>query len=161
MTNYFIVDICGDEIKLTKVPDNYWFSNPVKKEGYKHKFMVETSHLNHWKNSKSLSYSVSCSMYVYTYGDKKPLSFGGWTFYPDRIRSKYALTNRFSGMEMWFVCMSPDGEKVEWYCNFHNSANHEEFIKHYFEEIIRISKYGTIDEARKHTYNDPFLRVFH
>lgn len=158
MISYYVVNMWDKDIKLVKVPDDYWFSNPIKKEGYKHELMSEICFIDHWRKSKSLSFSVSCTMYFYKYGNRVPITINGWTFYPDKIRGKYALSRYFYGMEMWFNCDTPNGQRIEWYCNF-SAANHEEFIKLYFKEINRISKYKTFEDAKAHTYIDPKLKV--
>ena len=160
MTKYYIVNYVGREVDTIEAPDNYWFSTPIKKEGYKHKLMAEICFIDHWKNSRSLSSSITCHLYVYSYGNKENISLAGWTFFPDKIKGKYALTNKFMGMEMWFTCVSPTGEKYEWYRNSRSVGTHFDFVKFYFKEILRLSKFKTISEAKEHTYNDPSLRVY-
>ena len=68
MTKYYIVNYAGTEVDTIEAPDNYWFNTPIKKEGYKHKLMAEISFIDHWKNSRSFSSSVTCHLYVYSYG---------------------------------------------------------------------------------------------
>ena len=158
MIRYFIVTPGQIECKIEEVKDTYWFTNPIKKEGYKHKYMAEIMQISHWK-SRSLSYSDTCYMEIYTYGDKKTIVIKGWKFQPSEIKANYAQTLRFCGMELWFKCTTPDGKDIQWYYNDSRSACPHDMIMAYFREINRISQYPTEEIARQHTYNDPYLHV--
>lgn len=93
--------------------NTYWVSIPIKKEGYRHGYMAGVHHISHWKKS-SISWSDTCYIDIYTYGDEKPILINGWTFKPTGIRSNYACSNRFDGMELWFKCSTPEGKDIEW-----------------------------------------------
>ena len=158
MIRYYIVTPSQTECKIDEVKDTYWFTNPIKREGYKYKYMAEIMQISHWKR-RSLYFSDSCYLEVYTYGEKKNITINGWTFKPSEIKANYALTPKFRGMELWFKCTTPSGKGIKWYCNHRDSVCPHSVIKTYFEEIIRISQYPTDDVARKHTYIDPNLHV--
>lgn len=159
MLRYLIIEPQGSDYKIEEVKDTYWFTTPIKKEAYKHKYMAEVHQISHWKKSM-YSWSDTCYMDVYTYGDEKPIKINGWLFKTTGIKSNYACTRRFDGMELWFKCTPPDGKEIEWYCNDHKSVTPHEVLKSYFNEINRISQYHTVEEAMKHTYNDPNLHVW-
>lgn len=158
MIRYYVVEPSAQESKVDEVKDTYWFTNPIKKEGYRHNCMIEVHQIDHW-SKKSMSYSDTCYLEVYTYGDMKPITINGWKFQPSGIKANYAQTPRFCGMEMWFKCVTPEGKEIEWYKNDGHSASPHSVIKAYFNEINRISQYRTEEEAEKHTYNDPYLHV--
>lgn len=158
MIRYFVVNPSAQESNVDEVKDTYWFTNPIKKEAHKHKCMVEAIVISHWK-SKSLSYSDTCHLELYTFGEKKPITINGWIFKPAGIKANYALTAKFCGMELWFDCVTPEGKEITWYRNDRHSASPHSVIKAYFKEINRISQYRTMEEAKDHTYNDPFLHV--
>ena len=160
MIRYFVVNSDQTEIKVDEVENTYWFSNPIKREGFRHKKMVEIIQISHWKG-RSLSYSDTCIMDVYTYGEKKPISINGWNFPPTGIKAKYALTAKFCGMELWFKCTTPEGKDIVWYYNERGSACPHEVIKSYFHEIRRISEYPNDEVARRFTFNEPNLHVRH
>ncbi len=158
MIRYFVVEPSSQESKVEEVKNSYWFSTPIKKEGYKHKCMIEVMQIEHWK-CKSMSYSDTCHLEIYTYGDMKPVTINGWVFKPSKITANYAFTPRFCGMEMWFKCTTPEGKEIEWYKNSDSVASPHSVIKAYFSEIYRISQYRTEEEAERHTYNNPHLHV--
>ena len=158
MFRYLIINPQGSEYKVEETKDTYWFSTPIKKEGYKHQYMASVHQISHWKNS-SLSWSDTCYIEIYTYGSLKPIMINGWTFKTSDIRSNYACSRRFDGMELWFDCITPKGEEIEWYYNDHKSVTPHKVLESYFKEINRISQYRTLEEVKDHTYNDPFLHV--
>lgn len=159
MIRYFVVNPDLNECKVEEVQDTYWFTTPIKKEGFKHKCMVEIMQISHWK-SRNLSYSDTCYMEIFTFGDKKDIVKNGWIFKPSEIKANYAQTTRFCGMELWFKCISPDGKDIDWYYNDSRSASPNSVIKAYFKEINRISQYPTGEVAESHTYYDPYIHVF-
>lgn len=158
MIRYFVVTPDQAESKVDEVKDTYWFTNPIKKEGFRHKCMAEIILISHWK-SRSLSYSDTCYMELYTFGDKKNFTINGWKFLPTGIKANYALTTKFCGMELWFKCITPEGKEIEWYYNDRKSACPHDLIKVYFHEINRISQYPNDEVAKQHSYNDPNLHV--
>jgi len=158
MVRYLIVNPQGNEYNIEEVEDTYWFTTPIKKEAYKHKYMASVNQINHWKKS-FYSWSDTCYIDVYTYGDEKPILINGWKFKTQGIKSNYASTNRFDGMELWFKCTTPEGKEIEWYYNDHKSVTPHKVLESYFKEINRISQYRTFEEAKENSYHDPFLHV--
>lgn len=154
MRKYYIVETNGVGIDVRNVPDDYWFTNPIKKEGHKHKYMVEISYYDHWSGGRTLSSCVSCNINVYSYGRKEPFTISGWTFLPDKIEGKEATSSKFTGMELWFTCVSPEGERTEIYCN-QRDAGLENIIRFYFRMIVIVSKCHTSIEAKSRMFNDP------
>lgn len=158
MIRYLVIEPSANEWKVSEIQDTYWFTTPIKKEGYKHKYMADVHQISHWKKS-AYSWSDTCYIDIYTYGDEKPILINGWRFKTTGIRSNYASSNRFDGMELWFKCTTPEGKDIEWYYNDHKSVTPHKVLQSYFAEIHRISQYRSEEEAKKNTYNDPYLHV--
>ena len=160
-TRYFVVSPSGNNCEVKEIEDNYWFTNPLKEEGRSHRYMAVVEQISHWNNRRSLSSSDSITLEIYTYGEKKAITINGWRFPHSGISANYALTDRFTGMELWFKCTTPDGKEINWYKNDRESASPHHVIITFFKEINRISQYRTEEEAKKHTNNEPFFHVRH
>ena len=69
---YLVIESSAQECKVHEIKDTYWFTSPVKKEGYQHKYMASVSQISHWKKSM-YSWSDTCYIHIYTYGEEKPI----------------------------------------------------------------------------------------